>query len=138
MQITEAEIKEFFGDAKDGITRVNLPYPHTGKSRLAYVEFGDEEAMKAGLEKHAETLKDTTPEVKQAADRESRGEQPYNRGFGGRGRGRGGPGGSGFAARGLSAAGLTRGPGHRAAAGANGETKTTTGGNQGGGEAPSS
>lgn len=28
--------------------------PFTGKARLAYVEFGDEEAMKAGLEKHAE------------------------------------------------------------------------------------
>ena len=52
-------------------------------------------------------MKDTVPEVKQAVDREQRGDQPY-RGF--RGRGRGGPG--GFAARGLSAAGLTRG-GHR-------------------------
>lgn len=39
-------------------------------------------------------------------DRESRGES-FNRGYG-RGRGRGG---SGFAARGLSAAGLTRGTG---------------------------
>ena len=28
--------------------------PFSGKARLAYVEFGDEEAMKAGLEKHAE------------------------------------------------------------------------------------
>ena len=28
--------------------------PFTGKARLAYVEFGDEETMKAGLEKHAE------------------------------------------------------------------------------------
>lgn len=43
------------------------------------------------------------PEVKQAMDRESRGEPPF-RGFG-RGRGRG----SGYAARGLHAAGLTRG-----------------------------
>lgn len=43
--------------------------------------------------------------MKQATDRESRGE-PYNRGFS-RGRGRGG--GGGYAARGLSAAGLTRG-----------------------------
>ncbi|PPQ68853.1 hypothetical protein CVT26_001687 [Gymnopilus dilepis] len=143
IQITEAEIREFYGEAKDGITRVNLPYPHAGKARLAYVEFGDEEAMKAGLEKHAQTLKDTTPEVKQATDRESRGEQPYhNRGFGGRGRGRGGPGGSGFAARGLSAAGLTRGGHSRGAGGggggANGEAKTPAGGKEGGGEAPSS
>lgn len=45
--------------------------------------------------------------MKQATDRESRGE-PFHRGFrGGRGRGTGG----GFAARGLSAAGLTRGSG---------------------------
>ena len=107
------------------ITRVNLPHPFAGKARLAYVEFGDEEAMKAGLEKHAEVrhidqssflhtdalppqkLNDIIPDVKQATDRETRGESPF-RGFGGRGRGRGGPGG-GYAARGLSAAGLTRG-----------------------------
>ena len=36
------------------ITRVNMLLPFSGKARLAYVEFGDEEAMKAGLEKHAE------------------------------------------------------------------------------------
>ena len=44
--------------------------------------------------------------MKQATDRESRGES-FHRGFRGRGRG----GGGGFAARGLSAAGLTRGTG---------------------------
>lgn len=44
------------------------------------------------------------PEVKQAMDRESRGEPPF-RGFRGRGRGGGGA----YAARGFSAAGLTRG-----------------------------
>ncbi|RXW21172.1 hypothetical protein EST38_g4664 [Candolleomyces aberdarensis] len=88
------------------ITRVNLPLLFAGRPRLAYVEFGDEEAMKAGLEKHAAKLKDTTPEVKQAIDRETR--ESFR---GGRGRGRG----LGFAARGLSAAGLTRGgpPGSR-------------------------
>lgn len=32
-----------------------MPHPFTGgKARLAYVEFGDEESMKSGLEKHAE------------------------------------------------------------------------------------
>lgn len=37
------------------ITRVNLPPLASGRDRkIAYVEFGDEEAMKAGLEKHAE------------------------------------------------------------------------------------
>ena len=81
--------------------------------------------MKAGLENHADVrrplvtalvvpntlfrfqkLKDIVPEVKQAIDRDSR-----DGGFRGRGRG-GGRGGSGFATRGLAAAGLTRGGGH--------------------------
>jgi hypothetical protein len=86
--------------------------------------------MKAGLAKHAEVrlclkisqstdkpcspvfsshfqkLKDTIPEVKQATDRESRGEASHRGGI--RGRGRGG----GFAARGFAAAGLTKGLGH--------------------------
>ncbi|KAF9498250.1 hypothetical protein BDN71DRAFT_1443553 [Pleurotus eryngii] len=101
--VTEAELRDFFGEAKGGITRVTIPPPFPGRNqRIAYVEFGDEEAMKAGLEKHAEKLKDTTPEVKQAQEREARGE-PHR----GRGRGRGG-----FAARGLAAAGLTRGGFH--------------------------
>ncbi|KAF5321479.1 hypothetical protein D9619_001120 [Psilocybe cf. subviscida] len=125
VQAVEGEIRDFFGDAKDGITKVNLPHAFAGKPKLAYIEFGDEEAMKAGLEKHAETFKDTTPEVKQATDRESRGEGPF-RGFGGRGRGRGGPGG-GYAARGLSAAGLTRGSPR-----GNGEARSGGGGEGGG------
>jgi hypothetical protein len=106
------------------ITRINMPPPFPGRARLAYVEFGDEEAMKAGLENHSDVrhplvvapvgphtlshyqkLKDIIPEVKQAIDRDSR-----DSGF--RGRGRGGRGGSGFATRGLAAAGLTRGGGH--------------------------
>jgi hypothetical protein len=34
---------------------VNFPPPLAGRDRrIAYVEFGDEEAMKAGLDKHAE------------------------------------------------------------------------------------
>ncbi|KAF9553615.1 hypothetical protein CPC08DRAFT_767388, partial [Agrocybe pediades] len=143
LQVTEAEIREFFGEAKDGITRVNMPHPFAGKPRLAYVEFGDEEAMKAGLEKHQATLKDTTPDVKQATDRESRGPNqnnsdspsPYNNrgGFGGRGRGRGA--GGGFAARGLSAAGLTRGGGPNRGAGNNqNQNQGGAGGGGGGGE----
>ena len=31
-----------------------MPHPFAGKARLVYVEFGDEETMKAGLEQHAE------------------------------------------------------------------------------------
>lgn len=57
--------------------------------------------------------------MKQATDRESRGEQ-YNRGFS-RGRGRGG---GGFAARGLSAAGLTRGTSRGNGEGQRGESQT--------------
>ena len=72
--VTEIEVKEFFGEAQSGvrhlmhsrvssiihhlpmqITRVTCPAPIPGRSfRIAYVEFGDEEAMKAGLDKHAE------------------------------------------------------------------------------------
>ncbi|KAI0057721.1 hypothetical protein BV25DRAFT_1994756 [Artomyces pyxidatus] len=97
----ETELRDFFGDAKAGITRVNFPNSFGGRNlKIAYVEFGDEEAMKAGLEKHAEKLNDATPEVKQA-DREPR---EFRGGFRGRGRG-------GFAARGFAAAGLTRGGG---------------------------
>ena len=54
LQVTEAEIREFFGEAKDGITRVNFPHSFPGKPKLVYVEFGDEEALKTGLDKHAE------------------------------------------------------------------------------------
>ena len=54
----ESEIREFFGDAKDGIVKINCPPNFAGKTRgIAYIEFGDEEAMKAGLEKHAEVRK---------------------------------------------------------------------------------
>ncbi|KAI9507196.1 hypothetical protein F5148DRAFT_981701 [Russula earlei] len=103
---SEPELREFFGEAKAGITRVNFPGPVSGRERkIAYVEFGDEVAMKAGLEKHAEKLNDGVPEVVRSDPRSSRDHGGY-RGF--RGRGRGGPGG-GFAARGLSSAGLVRG-----------------------------
>lgn len=100
----EGEIREFFGKNGVGIIRVNYPQSHAGKAqKIAYVEFGDEEAMKAALEGHAETLHDLVPEIKQATDRESR-----EGGF----RGRGGPGGRGrFFSRGLAAAGLARPPG---------------------------
>ena len=73
MQIgaTEAEIRDFFGEHRAGvgltncmvfimlkrlqIIRVNYPLSHAGKAQKhAYVEFGDEEAMKAALEGHAE------------------------------------------------------------------------------------
>ncbi|KZV68922.1 hypothetical protein PENSPDRAFT_502599 [Peniophora sp. CONT] len=98
---SESEVREFFQDAKAGVVKVHFPqHSFAGREkRIAYVEFGDEEAMKAGLEKHAEKLNDAVPDVK-VADRE-----PKDGGsFRGRGRGRGG-----FVSRGFAAAGLTRG-----------------------------
>ncbi len=36
---------------------MTIPAPFSGRNqRIAYVEFGDEDAMRAGLEKHAEVL----------------------------------------------------------------------------------
>lgn len=52
LQVTETEIRDFFGEAKGGITRVNIPHVFAGKTKIAYVEFGDEDAMRAGLDKH--------------------------------------------------------------------------------------
>ncbi|TBU27712.1 hypothetical protein BD309DRAFT_907622 [Dichomitus squalens] len=107
----EAEVREFFGDAKEGITRINYPANFAGRNqKMCYVEFGDEEAMKAGLAKNGQTLNDCTPELKQATDKESRNADGGGRGGPFAGRGRGGRG--GFAARGFASAGLmTRGGG---------------------------
>jgi hypothetical protein len=104
------------------ITRVHFPGPLNGRDRkIAYVEFGDEETMKAGLEKHKEVcstvslsmrstdcifsfqeLNGGTPEVKQS-DRE----RDYHTFRGGRGRG--GHHRGGFARRGFAEVGLVRG-----------------------------
>lgn len=71
---SETEVRDFFGDAKDGvssdidssllegvadclpqITRVNYPSNFAGRNgKMCYVEFGDEEAMKAGLAKNGQ------------------------------------------------------------------------------------
>ncbi|OSX60610.1 hypothetical protein POSPLADRAFT_1171705 [Postia placenta MAD-698-R-SB12] len=104
----EQEVRDFFGDAKAGIIRINYPQNFPGRAqKMMYVEFGDEDAMKAGLAKQGEKLKDVIPELKQATDKESRAAENGGppRGFGGRGRG----GRGGYAARGFAAAGLTRG-----------------------------
>ncbi|KAI0637630.1 hypothetical protein C8Q77DRAFT_1047316 [Trametes polyzona] len=103
----ETEVRDFFGDAKEGIIRVSYPQNFAGRNlKMCYVEFGDEEAMKSGLAKQGEKLNDGVPELKQATDKESRTAENGHRGsFSGRGpRGRGG-----FAARGFASAGLTRG-----------------------------
>ncbi|KAF8490950.1 hypothetical protein F5888DRAFT_1637849 [Russula emetica] len=102
----ETDLRDFFREAKDGITRVHFPVPYNGRERkIAYVEFTDEDAMNAGLEKHAEKLNDGVPEVIRASERESRDYGGYR---GGRGRGHHHRGG-GFAHRGLQSAGLARG-----------------------------
>ncbi|KIJ32329.1 hypothetical protein M422DRAFT_184543 [Sphaerobolus stellatus SS14] len=103
---TDMDIREFFQDAKDGITAIKFPNSHFGRARVAFIEFGDEEAMKGGLAKHAEKLKDQVINVTIADERER--ERPSDRGgFGGRGGGRGGRGG-GFAQRAAAQAGLVR------------------------------
>lgn len=103
--VPDDDVREFFGPAKAGITRITYPPTNSGRAqKIIYIEFGDEDAMKAGLERNGEKLKDgSTPELKQASD--NREGAP-----GGRGRGRGGRGG-GFAQRGFAAAGLTAGRG---------------------------
>jgi len=78
--VTEDEIKEFFGDAKSGVSsisatpvdgwadfellqivHVKIPYSNQGPNKsqrhFAYVEFGDEEAMKAGLASKGEVCR---------------------------------------------------------------------------------
>ncbi|ESK87966.1 ser thr protein phosphatase [Moniliophthora roreri MCA 2997] len=122
---TEEDLREFFGDAKGGITKISFPQTtNAGRAqKLAYVEFSNEESMQTGLSSHAEKLNDAVPEVKQATDKETRDRErekekekeggftpnpAFNSGsVRGRGRGRGG--GGGFAQRGLAMAGLTGG-----------------------------
>jgi len=57
-QSTEAEVKSFFGGEAAGVTKVsyiaNRGSPHHRARPFAYVEFGDAETMKAGLEKDGE------------------------------------------------------------------------------------
>jgi predicted phosphodiesterase len=96
----EAELREYYGEAASGITRISYPSSFAGRNqKIAYVEFGDEDAMRAGLENRAAKLKETIPDVVQATDRETRQAESQGRG---RGRGRGS-----FVARGFAAAGLT-------------------------------
>ncbi|KAJ3856184.1 hypothetical protein EV368DRAFT_32987 [Lentinula lateritia] len=120
--MTENELREFYAQGVKeggGVTKVHFPNT-TGAGRaqkLAYVEFGDEETMKRGLERSGQSLNGSIPELKQATDRETREREQRERAashgsFRGRGRG-----GGGFASRGLAAAGLTRGGGRGNGAG---------------------
>ncbi|KAJ3868016.1 hypothetical protein EV359DRAFT_33110 [Lentinula novae-zelandiae] len=120
--MTENELREFYAQGvKDGggVTKVHFPN-NTGAGRaqkLAYIEFGDEETMRRGLERNGQSLNGSIPELKQATDRETREREQRERAashgsFRGRGRG-----GGGFASRGLAAAGLTRGGGRGSGAG---------------------
>lgn len=51
---SDQELRDFFQEAKEGITKIVMPPSNFGRGRIAYVEFGDEEAMKEGLSKHDE------------------------------------------------------------------------------------
>jgi len=96
----ETEVRDFFGGEQSGIVRVSYPHTPQGRSqKIAYVEFGDEETMKVGLEKNNEKINESLVDVKIATDKEDRG------GARGGPRGRGSRG--GYAARGFAAAGLT-------------------------------
>ncbi|KAG1715682.1 hypothetical protein ID866_1486 [Astraeus odoratus] len=113
--VTESELRDFFGGEQAGVTRVHIPQYSQGRHRIAYVEFGDEDLMKTGLEKNSEKLNDVPVEVKIAIEREDRGDR------GGRGgpRGRGGRG--GYAARTFAAAGVTKRNGDARSTGENGK-----------------
>ncbi|KAG2150317.1 uncharacterized protein EDB93DRAFT_345628 [Suillus bovinus] len=104
-QSTEADIRTFFGGETAGVTKVtfivNKGPPHQRPRPFAYVEFGDDETMKAALDKNDEKMGEGTVSVQIATDREERPDRGVRGGPRGRGRG--------FAARGFAAAGLTRG-----------------------------
>ncbi|KAG2147925.1 hypothetical protein DEU56DRAFT_783179 [Suillus clintonianus] len=107
---TEADVRTLFGGDTGGVTKVtfvmNKGSPLQRARPFVYVEFGDDESMKAGLNKNDEKMGEGTVSVQIATEREERNDRA-----GGRGgpRGRGGRGGrGGFAARGFAAAGLTQ------------------------------
>uniref|UniRef100_D8QJ59 DUF2433 domain-containing protein n=1 Tax=Schizophyllum commune (strain H4-8 / FGSC 9210) TaxID=578458 RepID=D8QJ59_SCHCM len=52
---SEEDVRQFLGPARGGITKVVYPPTATGRAQqIIYIEFGDEEAMKAGLERNGE------------------------------------------------------------------------------------
>lgn len=57
-QSTEADVRTFFGGETAGVTKVtflaNKGFPHQRARPFVYVEFGDDETMKAGLDKNEE------------------------------------------------------------------------------------
>ncbi|EJU06007.1 hypothetical protein DACRYDRAFT_112812 [Dacryopinax primogenitus] len=140
LPVTEAEIKDFFGEAKSGITFIKIPINHHTRQQrgLAYVEFGDEETMKAALVKHAQKLKTCIPRVVIADHRdpvESDGSTPPPALARGGGPFRGGMrGGRGFARNSVAAAAAaSAGPGGRPAGRGKGENGITEGGRVEGG-----
>ncbi|KIK70083.1 hypothetical protein GYMLUDRAFT_34546 [Collybiopsis luxurians FD-317 M1] len=134
---TESDLRNFFAEGVSdggGVTKIHFP-SSTGAGRaqkLAYVEFGDEETMRRGLERTGQMLNGAVPNLQQATDRETREKEQRERAASAssqvpdgvtspttsqpptgpersgsfRGRGRGG---GAYASRGLAAAGLTRG-----------------------------
>ncbi|QRV87206.1 hypothetical protein RhiJN_15224 [Ceratobasidium sp. AG-Ba] len=93
---SEDELKELFGESASGITNIKIPLDHNQQHQpqrgFAYVEFTDEDTMRAGLEKHGESIRDSKPTVEisnptNPSSFRGRGGAP---GRGGRGRGGGG------------------------------------------------
>ncbi|KAI6046530.1 hypothetical protein EDC04DRAFT_2628132 [Pisolithus marmoratus] len=114
--LNDSDLQEFFGGEGAGVSRINIPPPlHGREQRIAYVEFVDEDKMKAGLEKNNEKIKDMTIEVQIAVDSSERGGRGRPRG-----RGRGG-----YSSRVLGAAGMAR---------RNGDVRSGSGDNKTGGD----
>ncbi|KAG9090459.1 hypothetical protein FS749_000516, partial [Ceratobasidium sp. UAMH 11750] len=96
--VAESELREFFGEAAEGITGIKIPtdfkQPNQPQRGFGYVEFIDEEAMRAGLEKHHESIRETKLNVEISNPIEHsgsfRGLGGPGQGGSGSGRGRGG------------------------------------------------
>ncbi|KAI6004287.1 hypothetical protein EDD15DRAFT_2223669 [Pisolithus albus] len=117
--LSDSDLQEFFGGEEAGVSRVTIPQPFPGREqRIAYVEFVDQDKMKAGLEKNNEKIGDMTIDVRIAHERGEGGER------GGRGRPRG-RGRGGYPSRALGAAGLSKRNGD--ARGSSGDNNKTGG-----------
>jgi len=87
--VSEDEIKTFFGPAASNIISVKIPINHFNKQQkaVAFVEFGDKDAMEDAINRHHEALRDAHPKVTIAVDTSEGGSRNTARGAG---RGRGG------------------------------------------------
>ncbi|KAF8306250.1 hypothetical protein DL93DRAFT_2232656 [Clavulina sp. PMI_390] len=86
--VTEDEIRDFFGPSASNITHIKIPINFHSKQQkaVAFVEFGDKDAMDEALAKHNETIGETHPKVAIATDN-TESPKPAGRGSGRGGRG---------------------------------------------------